>query len=133
MKNPVLALSALLAAPLALPSAAGRADFSAEVNRPARPALSLAQMSREPAGAPTTAPSTAKPSAVRSNAIPFRPPTVLPGWGPEQQRRYSRLPLRPAPRVGRDLMFRDEDRDTFQAVHPFLLAPVEPLDVSRER
>ena len=72
----------------------------------------------------------------QSAAIPFRPPLVHRGWGPSQQHQFSsssRLPgtLQPQRGLARDLMFRDEDRDVFQAVHPFLIKPEAPIEVSR--
>lgn len=66
-----------------------------------------------------------------SQAIPFDPPVVHPGWAagdtiPQQQ-------ARPRHQIGtmRDLMFHDSDRKVFQAMHPFLLHPPQTVKVRK--
>jgi hypothetical protein len=57
-----------------------------------------------------------------SETLPFDPPVVYPGFGSDMGV-FKREPLRSqaGPSFPRNLLFRDEDRKSFKALHPFLL------------
>ena len=66
-----------------------------------------------------------------SGTIPFDPPVIYPGWplpndGSLKQERLRRNVPQPATR---DLMFHNEDRTIFRALHPFMLREPRALSV----
>ena len=67
-----------------------------------------------------------------SETIPFEPPVVHRGYGSHMEAlRQESLRSQTGRSVSRDLLFRDEDRKTFKALHPFLLTKPQAFPVHR--
>jgi hypothetical protein len=71
--------------------------------------------------------------ASSSETIPFEPPVVHRGYGSHMETfRQEALRNQSRRSVSRDLLFRDEDRRTFKAVHPLLLTKPQVYPVHKD-
>jgi hypothetical protein len=69
---------------------------------------------------------------ISSETIPFEPRVVHPGYGSHMEAfRQESLRSQVGRSASRDLLFRDEDRKTFKALHPFLLNKPQAFPVQK--